>query len=215
MSAYEARQLLRPGLLEGVSVLVAGASAGAQPASALTPLARALRGLGAAVAECRPEHPGGRAPEEEDLELAVEDAVGLLGGGADVLVLDAASLFAPGGRVALVGCLQASWGLIRAIANRAFLGAGGGGRVLMIAPPASAGEHADAAVAALENLARTLSIEWARHGSRPSRWHPAGAPPPAELADVAAYLASSAGSLFLGLPARSARRPGRPGGRAF
>jgi len=214
MSTSEARQLLRPGLLEAVSVLVAGAPEGARPGSALAPLAPALRGLGAAVAECRPEHPGGGALEEEELELAVEDALGLLGGGAQVLVLDAASLFAAGGRDALVGCLQASWGLIRAIASRAFLSAGGG-RVLMIAPAAGAGEHADAAVAALENLARTLSIEWARHGVTAVAVAPGGSTSPAELADVAAYLASSAGAYFSGCLLDLRGGPHGPGGRAF
>jgi NAD(P)-dependent dehydrogenase (short-subunit alcohol dehydrogenase family) len=38
------------------------------------------------------------------------------------------------------------------------------GRLLFLAPAPDAGPHAPAARAALENLARTLSVEWARFG---------------------------------------------------
>ena len=69
-----------------------------------------------------------------------------------------------GARTALRRCLEASWSVTRALVERAFLPDGHGGRIVYIAPPPDAGEHADAARAGLENLARTLSIEWARHG---------------------------------------------------
>ncbi|MBV9807120.1 MAG: hypothetical protein JO286_08060, partial [Solirubrobacterales bacterium] len=42
---------------------------------------------------------------------------------------------------------------------------GGAGKVLLIAPRSRAGSFAAAARAALENLARTLSVEWARYGA--------------------------------------------------
>ena len=71
----------------------------------------------------------------------------------------------------------ASWNVTRARRQPGLPArASGGGRIVYLAPPPDAGEHADAARAGLENLARTLSIEWARlrdHGrrDRPRREH--------------------------------------------
>ena len=50
------------------------------------------------------------------------------------------------------------------------------GLIVLIAPPPGDAHHA-AARAGLENLARTLSIEWARHGIRPVAILPGGARP--------------------------------------
>ncbi|MBA3329246.1 MAG: hypothetical protein H0T43_13190 [Solirubrobacterales bacterium] len=73
-----------------------------------------------------------------------------------------------------------------------------GGKVVIVAPRPDSGEHAGASVAALENLARTLSIEWARHDVRATVL----APGPAVAQDVldafVAYLASPAGDYFSG-----------------
>jgi hypothetical protein len=38
------------------------------------------------------------------------------------------------------------------------------GKVVLIAPPGDAGPEGVAAAAGLENLSRTLSVEWARYG---------------------------------------------------
>ena len=62
---------------------------------------------------------------------------------------------------------------------------------------ADSAEHADAACAGLENLARTLSIEWARHGITPVTIAP-GASAMGEAAALVAYLASPAGAYFSG-----------------
>jgi len=102
------------------------------------------------------------------------------------------------GRAALLGCLEASWNLTRAVVNRAFLARERGGRIVYIAPAADAGEHADAARAGLENLARTLSIEWARHAITTVAIAPGPATTAAELGSLTAYIASPAGAYFSG-----------------
>jgi NAD(P)-dependent dehydrogenase (short-subunit alcohol dehydrogenase family) len=104
-----------------------------------------------------------------------------------------------GARAALRACLDASWNVTRAVANRAFLPGERGGRIVYIAPAPDGSEHVDAARAGLENLARTLSIEWARHGITAVTIAPgatgAGA---GEVAALTAYLASPAGAYFSG-----------------
>ncbi len=211
MSAIDASQLLRPGVLEGASIVVAGPN-GAVPSARVgsvgDELGAACRALGARVWECP------LAPDESpELEQArVEQAVGDLletAPGVDLLAVDGARLFGmasggepDGGRAALRRCLDASWNVTRAIAQRAFFPDSRGGRVVYIAPAPDAGEHADAARAGLENLARTLSIEWARFGVTVVTIALAGASnrasPASEAAALTAYLASPAGAYFSG-----------------
>jgi NAD(P)-dependent dehydrogenase (short-subunit alcohol dehydrogenase family) len=160
-------------------------------------------------------------------------------GGIDLLAVDCAGLFttaterasesATGARVegdvargALGVCLQVSWNVTRALANRAFLERERGGRIVYLAPAAAAhlapaaapavaaeddaGErseivpvqHADAARAGLENLSRTLSIEWARYGITSVTIAPGAGTSNAEIAALTAYLASPAGAYFSG-----------------
>ena len=59
--------------------------------------------------------------------------------------------------------MEAGWSITRAVAGRAFIERERPGRILYIAPRPGAGAHAEAMRAGLENLARTLSTEWARH----------------------------------------------------
>jgi NAD(P)-dependent dehydrogenase (short-subunit alcohol dehydrogenase family) len=191
-------QLLRPGVLEGVRVLVAGPPAA--PADSLgAAAAAACDALGARVVECRPGH-GALELDEEAMDAAVEAALGDCGGAADVLVVDAAALFAGTGaasaRDALALTLQGTWAFVRAGAAGPLLEAGG--RVLLLAPRAGSGEHAGAAAAALENLARTLSVEWARHAVSAVAIAPGAATAAAEVGALVAYLASAAGSYFSG-----------------
>jgi NAD(P)-dependent dehydrogenase (short-subunit alcohol dehydrogenase family) len=182
-----APELLRPGLLDGVAVVLAGPPGGSAAPSVV------CAGLGARVGECRPTDPA-LALDEAEMEAAVELALSAPGG-ADVLVVDAAGFFAAGGREGLVHSLQASWNVTRTLANRAFIGAGGG-RIIILAP--ATGEHAAAATAALENLARTLSIEWARYGITAVTLAPGPDTTTGEVATLVAYLASSAGEYFSG-----------------
>jgi NAD(P)-dependent dehydrogenase (short-subunit alcohol dehydrogenase family) len=202
-----AAEVLRPGLLEGTFVLVAGTT---EPVAALgVAVSDAYRELGAHVQMCAPV-----AAEEAIVDEMVIAAVAE-SGSLDLLVVDGAGLFthgiADGGdaRVALRTCLDATWNVTRAVVNLAFLGAepsssdrpGSGSatrRIVYLAPASAAGEHAGAARAGLENLARTLSIEWARHGITLVTIAPGEATAAGEVAALAAYLASPAGAYFSG-----------------
>ncbi len=103
-----------------------------------------------------------------------------------------------GGRDALRACLAGAWSITRAVVNVALLGEESSGRIVYLAPAPSAGAHARAARAALENLARTLSIEWARHRMTAVAVAPGERTSDAELATLTAYLASDAGAYFSG-----------------
>jgi NAD(P)-dependent dehydrogenase (short-subunit alcohol dehydrogenase family) len=102
------------------------------------------------------------------------------------------------GTAQLGACMQATWAITRSVFNLALLPAGRGGRILYLAPPAGADEHSDAARAGLENLSRTLSIEWARHGVTAVTIAPGAATAPGEVGALAAFLASPAGAYFSG-----------------
>jgi len=110
--------------------------------------------------------------------------------GVDVVVWDGASLAGPR------DVLDAAWLALRPQA-RSMIEAEAGGKLLLIAPPPG-DAAAEAARAGLENLARTLSIEWARHGIRTAALHPGSDTEPAEVAELAAFLASRAGDYYSG-----------------
>jgi NAD(P)-dependent dehydrogenase (short-subunit alcohol dehydrogenase family) len=194
MTPTNATELLRPGLLEGVALLVAGPPA--PTGSHGEAVAQAFSALGARVAACVPD-----AEEEPVVDSAVAQALADLGS-IDVLAVDGAGLFAHGGAAsALRACMDAAWNVTRAVANLAFLSAPAPElvrRILYLAPSSDAGEYAGAARAGLENLARTLSVEWARHGITVVSIAPASDTPVEEVAAVAAYLASPAGAYFSG-----------------
>jgi NAD(P)-dependent dehydrogenase (short-subunit alcohol dehydrogenase family) len=227
MSAIDASTLLRPGLLEQVSVLLALASHSGAEASFGGNVEAACADLGArvCVCECGPDV----AVEEQadDIERAADDAIERAladAGGIQLLAVDAASVFSRAAqgdghrdrrdraRHALGACLDTSWNVTRLVADRVFLPESRGGRIVYLAPPSDAGEHAQAACAGLENLARTLSIEWARHGVTAVAIAP-GIASAAEVAALTAYLASPAGAYFSGClldlrgPARSGGQP--------
>ena len=69
------------------------------------------------------------------------------------------------------------------------------GLIILLSPP-PANPHAEAARAGLENLARTLSIEWARHDTRTVTVHQNARPH--ETAELVAFLASRAGAYYAG-----------------
>ncbi len=217
----DAAQLLRAGVLDGVAMLVAGAAdAEAAPSSTYGSLvAEACQALGARVELCAAD--------------SVADAQ-ILSDGLDVLVLDAAALFAAGGaaapadadqgpatavaaeRRALSACLDGAWQATHAVAE-ALIAAQRPGRIVYLAPacePAGAAADglADAARAGLENLARTLSIEWARYAITTVAIAPGASTTGEQLASLCAYLASPAGDYFSGClldlrgPAASAAR---------
>ncbi len=77
-------------------------------------------------------------------------------------------------------------------------GDGAGGKLVFVAPRADAGEHAAAAAAALENLARTLAVEWARFGVRATAIAPGPRTPTTRSRRSSPFLASAAGEYFSG-----------------
>ena len=107
--------------------------------------------------------------------------------GTDVLVHAAA---APRDADGVRAALDGAWDAIRATKLPP-----SPGLIVLLSPPRD-GAHAEAARAGLENLARTLSIEWARYAIRPVTIHQ-GADPHA-TAELVAFLASTAGAYYAG-----------------
>jgi NAD(P)-dependent dehydrogenase (short-subunit alcohol dehydrogenase family) len=174
------RSMLRAGLLEGIVVVTAGGAAH---------VASACLALGATTVAL-------------DADLADEDAVVAAARALDVvdaLVCDAAAPFAAaGGGVEGLGAgLDAAWNATRAVANAIWI-AGEGGKLVLLGPRPRDGAHAGALGAALENTARTLSIEWARHAIRTTAVLPGDATGDEDVAQLVAYLASPAGDYFSG-----------------
>jgi len=100
----------------------------------------------------------------------------------DVLVFE--------GSAEVPAVLDEAWDAIRAVLRDGLL-------IVLVAPPPG-DAHAEAARAGLENMGRTLSIEWARRGIRPVTITPGATTSPAEVAELVAYLASPAGAYFSG-----------------
>ena len=130
------------------------------------------------------------------LGRAVEGRCGALGANcagreAEVVVWDGAAAFGSfSGVEAVRAALDGGWDAIRGALRDGLL------IVLLVPPPGDA--HAEAARAGLENMARTLSIEWARRGIRPVAIAPGEATSPAEVAELVAFLASPAGAYYSG-----------------
>ncbi len=114
------------------------------------------------------------------------------------LVFDAATGFDAGGERGLSAALERAWITARAVATGALIDADAAGRVLFLAPRSDAGGYADAARAALENLARTLSVEWARYRITAVAIWPGGETTDSELAALVSFLLSDAGGYFTG-----------------
>jgi NAD(P)-dependent dehydrogenase (short-subunit alcohol dehydrogenase family) len=118
-----------------------------------------------------------------DAELTADDVA--------VLVHDADGAFTAG--VAGVhAVLDGTWDVVRPAADPSR-----GGKVLLLAPRPG-DPHRAAARAGLENLARTLGIEWARFGIRTVTLLPGAFTTAEEVAQLVAYLASPAGDYFSG-----------------
>jgi citronellol/citronellal dehydrogenase len=183
-------EIFRPGLLEGRVCLLSGAGSGIGREAALE-LAR----LGATVVGCgrrlEPLEETGRlaeglagAVEAEAADIRDEEAVetlvdGLLErhGRLDLLVNNAGGQFlAPAETISAKGFhtvtelnVQGTWNMTWAAATKAFIPAGSG-KVLSITLSPHNGMpgmvHSGAARAAVENMMRTLSVEWSRFGIR-------------------------------------------------
>jgi citronellol/citronellal dehydrogenase len=179
--------VLRPGVLDGLRVCIAGGGA---------PLRARAAQLGATVLALEADL------DDEDAVAAAVAGLGRI----DVLVVDAATPFAAagGGMAALRTAVDGSWNAVRATVNAGWTPAAAqgedaaGGKVVLVAPRVDAGVHATAVGAALENAARTLSIEWARLGVRTTAIVPGAAARDADLAELVAFLASPGGDYFTG-----------------
>ncbi|HKG39888.1 MAG TPA: hypothetical protein VKB25_12940 [Conexibacter sp.] len=174
----DAAALLRPDLLDGCVVALGGGD---------SPLGPPLVALGAATSSLP------AALDEDTLAAAVNPST-------DVLVHDLRRAFAGGrGDAALRATLDLAWVTVRAVANAAFIPEARGGKVVLIAPPPDDADVAAAGVrAGAENLARTLSIEWARHGITTVAITPGGDTAEEEITALAAFLASPAGDYYSG-----------------
>ena len=212
MSATTTAELLRPGLLEGVSIMLACAAGSTTLRDALADSAQATS---ARLTEC------GLPVEEEPFALRLREQ-----GPPDLLVVDSAGVFAAAGgpaRTALGRTMQLTWEVTRLVTG-ALIEQQRPGRIVFVAPAEGGGRgdphtgadvsgadtsaadtsaadtrtHVRATRAGLENLARTTSIEWARYGITIVTILPGAEAPPESLAALCAYLASPAGSYFSG-----------------
>ena len=89
--------------------------------------------------------------------------------------------------------LAATWAAVSTVAAEAFIPRGEGRIILLAAGPA-----ADVVAAGLENLARTLSVEWARFGITAVAIATGAATTDEQLAQVVAFLCSEAGAYYSG-----------------
>ena len=232
LSPIDATQLLRPGLLEGVSLLSAEAPRAPATRNFGAAVGEACAALGARVYRCCPLCDRSRCEDRAGLEEGADEGVAVdraaieqglasaLEGGRslDLLAVDAAGLFAEAlasgadPQAALRLCMAGAWETTRALLGGVQSDAAGeeprgersgktaapGGRIVYIAPPADAGELAGGAQAGLENLARTLSVEWARYAITVVAIIPGERTSASEAAALTAYLGSRAGAYFSG-----------------
>ena len=184
MEVQRPMQLLRADVLAGLDVVVACRAAADNRTSHL---AATLSGLGADV-----RHLDADALDEDAVAAAAEALPR-----AAVLVCDAGAAMRGAGAAGLRASVEGSWIATRAIVN-AHLAPAGYGKVILVAPRPADGLDGAAAGAALENLARTTGVEWARLGIRVVAVRPRDVTSDEALAQCVAYLASPAGDYFSG-----------------
>ena len=183
-----ASRLFQPGLLDGQVAVVSGGGSGFGRASALE-----LASLGAHVVVCgrRPEPLAETVAlagdegaieavacdirEEADVSALVDrvldghERIDLLVNNAGGQFLSPAEAITPKGfRTVMRLNVEGTWLMTHAVATRAMIPDGRGGKVLNVTLSPHNGMpgmvHSGAARAAVENLTRGLSIEWARFG---------------------------------------------------
>jgi citronellol/citronellal dehydrogenase len=190
MAQDAASQIFRPGLLDGSVCVVSGAGTGLGRA-----IATELATLGATVIGCgRRSEPladavgairrAGGVAEAEQMDIRDADAVEALfdrvlerHGRLDLLVNNAGGQFmspaesisAKGFRTVTELNVQGTWQMTHTAATKAFIPQRSGKVISVTLSPHNGMPgmvHSGAARAAVENMMRTLSIEWARFGIR-------------------------------------------------
>jgi NAD(P)-dependent dehydrogenase (short-subunit alcohol dehydrogenase family) len=183
--------LLREELLAGRAIALAGGTS--------QTVADALQQLGARV-----ESLDDALGEDGAREWASDRAP------FQALVYDARSAFGEGGPTGLSKALEQAWVAVRAVATEALIPAELGGKITLIGPRSNAGPFASAARAALENTARTLSVEWARYAITTTMVAPGAATTDQELAELVCFLVSPAGDYLSGCRLELAGAQGEP-----
>lgn len=178
---------LRAGVLRGRAVAVAGTGL-APGGDALERVSVQLAALGARVEQMVSEPP---AVAGQPGEWAAAH------GPFTALVFDAEGAFGPGRRAGLVAVLDRCWACVLEMAG-ALTGAPAPAKIVLIGPRPQAGEFAGAARAALDNLARSLSVEWARHRVTACAIWPGATTTAAEMSELVCFLLSPAGEYFSG-----------------
>src|SRR5829696_784018 len=159
-------RIFRDGLLEGQVAVVSGGGSGLGRAAAAELAERGrVEALGCDI-------------REEDQVAALVDRVLERHGRIDVLVNNAGGQFLTpaeeitpkGFRTVMRLNAEGTWLMTHAVATRAMIPSRSGGRVVNVTLSPHHGlpgmAHSSAARAAVENLTRVLSIEWARFGIR-------------------------------------------------
>jgi hypothetical protein len=162
-------EVLRQGLLNGQTILAAVPEDGVGAAAA-----QACRALGASLV----------ADAEGQTSLDTVLIEPSLGDGEDE-------------DGALVTALGAAWDVVHAAANTTLIEQQRG-KIVLLGPRPDGGVHAEALRDGLENMARTLSIEWARYGILPTMVAPGPQTTDDEVATLVAFLASPAGDYYSG-----------------
>lgn len=173
--------IFRAGLLDGRRLAVAGGEGAAFSAT--------LRDLGAWV---------GVLPDEVVLDDGTSSAWVKQRLPLHGLVFDSRAAFAGGGRDGLRQALRLAWLATRAVFTGALIAGEEPAKVTLIAPGPEAGPHCEPARTGLENLARTLSVEWARFGVTTVTVCPGASTTRDELAQLVGFLHSPAGEYFSG-----------------
>jgi len=179
--------MFRPGLLDARRVALAGPAGGGSPAREIDrAVLDRLAALGARVDVIDPE----TLFDEEATTAWAQQRAPL-----DALVFLAGEPFGAGGADRLQATLEAAWRAVRGAQPCLREG----GRLVFVAPAAGAARpHGEAARVGLENLARTLSVEWARLGVTAVAIAPGAATAADDVGDLVAYLLSPAGGYFSG-----------------
>jgi NAD(P)-dependent dehydrogenase (short-subunit alcohol dehydrogenase family) len=180
--SVSAMSLFRPELLTGRRIAVSGGIAG-EVSEGLIELGAELEALSSSDLSFDEGQVGEWARARRPLHA---------------LVHCAARSFGSGGEPALLAALDDAWAAIREVAVGALIDAGHTGAVVVVGPRPNAGPLAEAARSGLENLARTLSVEWARHGVTSVLVAPGAGTSESDLTSVVGFLVSDAGGYLSG-----------------